>query len=423
MPEDELVVSGDGTWLKRGFSSTIGVCSVIGKYTGKVLDTFVSCKVCKSCQLRGKQLNSADFEIWYESEHQEQCSANYEGSSGGMEVQGIIEIFQNSQTLYEAKYAYYIGDRDSKTFTNLCNAKPYGDFVIQKLECVLHVGKRMYRHLKEVKKSLTELKKFKKAEEKKKEEQMKKETAVEQDTMSKVKQPHKKIKTPDSASSFPKTTDLTEKVMKEMSTYYSLAIQRYPNSQQVMKREIWAGYFHRISNDDEPQHEYCNPDWCKYLKAQTDNLSFKHKPALSAEVQEYVKPVVEKLTNDDLLKRCLGKNTQNNNECYNKTLWAIVPKHTFVGKEVVELGVQISLSIFNEGRMTLLKMMEVMGCTIGRSAYQYVLEKDEERIYNADKASMAASKEGRLAKKEVHQREEDAFNESGILLYGPGIAD
>lgn len=43
-----------------------------------------------------------------------------------MKVQGIIEIFKNSQILHTAKYAYYIGDRDSKIFTNLCNAKPYG---------------------------------------------------------------------------------------------------------------------------------------------------------------------------------------------------------------------------------------------------------------------------------------------------------
>lgn len=29
---------------------------------------------------------------------------------------------------------------------------------------------------------------------------------------------------------------------------------------------------------------------------------------------------------------CLGKNSQNNSECYNKTLWAIIPKQTFTGR-------------------------------------------------------------------------------------------
>ena len=44
LSEDLFTVSGDGTWAKRGFSSLVGVSSLIGKYSGKVLDLFVSCK-------------------------------------------------------------------------------------------------------------------------------------------------------------------------------------------------------------------------------------------------------------------------------------------------------------------------------------------------------------------------------------------
>ena len=114
LPENELVVSGDGTWLKRGFSSSIGVCTVIGKYTGKVLDYFVSFKTCKACEIMEKKLNRVDFDIWYESEHQEESSANYQGSSGGMEFHRIIEIFKNSLKIHMAKYAYYIGETETQ---------------------------------------------------------------------------------------------------------------------------------------------------------------------------------------------------------------------------------------------------------------------------------------------------------------------
>lgn len=168
LPENELAVSGDGTWSKRGFSSLIGITTLIGKNTSKMLDYFVSSKTCKTCEVMRAKLDRVTFKLWYESEHSEECSANYEGSSGGMEVQGIIKMFQNSENLHGAKYAYYIGDGDSKTFTNLLDAKPYDDFVVQKLECVLHVGKRMFRHLKDVKKTLVEMRKIKRAEEKKK---------------------------------------------------------------------------------------------------------------------------------------------------------------------------------------------------------------------------------------------------------------
>ncbi|GFX25748.1 hypothetical protein TNCV_4337321 [Trichonephila clavipes] len=35
---NEICVSGDGTWKTRGHTSRIGVCSVIGDVTGKVIE-------------------------------------------------------------------------------------------------------------------------------------------------------------------------------------------------------------------------------------------------------------------------------------------------------------------------------------------------------------------------------------------------
>lgn len=178
-PEGELSVSGDGSWAKRGFTSLIGICTLIGKYTGKILDCFVSSKTCKSCEVNKKSMKPEEFLIWKESEHADDCSVNYTGSSGGMEVQGVLEMFRRSENLHQSKYARYIGDGDSKTFPNLLDAKPYGDFAIEKLECVLHVGKRMFRRLKDVKKTLTEIKKLKK----KQEDQAKKTDGTKNDSM------------------------------------------------------------------------------------------------------------------------------------------------------------------------------------------------------------------------------------------------
>ncbi|KAL3282310.1 hypothetical protein HHI36_005499 [Cryptolaemus montrouzieri] len=122
-------------------------------------------------------------------------------------------MFFRSSVLHAAKYAFYIGDGDAKTFSNLSDAKPYGDFVVKKLDCVLHVGRRMFRHLKDVKKSLVEKRKLARAEAKKKEEQDKKEAEHEQKNQAKVKQPRKKRKLGDEPVP-QKTTDLTGKIMK-----------------------------------------------------------------------------------------------------------------------------------------------------------------------------------------------------------------
>lgn len=47
---DGLTVSGDGSWRKRGFSSLFGLVTLIGWYTGKVLDVCVKSKYCKVCE-------------------------------------------------------------------------------------------------------------------------------------------------------------------------------------------------------------------------------------------------------------------------------------------------------------------------------------------------------------------------------------
>ncbi|XP_044584091.1 uncharacterized protein LOC123264723 [Cotesia glomerata] len=41
---DTLTVSGDGTWQKQGFSSSFGVTSLIGYWSGKVIDIFIGTK-------------------------------------------------------------------------------------------------------------------------------------------------------------------------------------------------------------------------------------------------------------------------------------------------------------------------------------------------------------------------------------------
>lgn len=141
----DLTVSGDGTWKKRGFTSLYGVSTLIGYYSGKVLDIFVKSSYCKLCEFWEKKLHTAEFEEW-SAEHIEnnECRANHEGAAGNMEAASILSMFKRSMELYGVRYAYYIGDGDSKTYSAVVAAKPYGEeFKINKKECVGHVQKRM----------------------------------------------------------------------------------------------------------------------------------------------------------------------------------------------------------------------------------------------------------------------------------------
>lgn len=425
LPENELSVSGDGSWAKRGFSSLLGIVSLIGKYSNKIIDVIVKSSICKGCQYLA-QKDPIEAESLY-ADHEAECMANHEGSAGKMEVDGVLAMFKRSLEYFGVKYVKYIGDGDSKTHKKLVDEKPYdGKPDVVKQECVLHVKKRMYRHLQSTKKTITEHAKIKKqiedAEQKKIAEEEKKKAEEE------GKSAPKKRKTVASKSSEPKQPkplQLTNKLMLKLSTYYGLAITRNSNSLEDMRKAVWATFFHYTSTDAKPQHSNCSDSWCKYLKhkAEKPEEPYVHPVTFDEITTELVKKVYEELSSEDLLKRCLGGNTQNNNESFNSLVWNFAPKHHFTGKKVLEIATLTAACIFNEGFLPVLKIMETMGVTLGQTARGYSDTVDNARILKANKSAEINSKEARTLRRALRAAEDDNFDEAEGLLYGPGIAD
>lgn len=151
-----LTVSGDGSWRKRGFSSLFGFMSLIGWHTGKVVDFLVKSKFCKACEYWEKKHDTEEY-AEFKEKHEENCQANHSGSAGKMEIDAAMEMFKPSESLYNVRYAHYIGDGDSKTYKGIVDNKPYGDFVVTKKECIGHVQKRMGTRLRNLKKEAKNL--------------------------------------------------------------------------------------------------------------------------------------------------------------------------------------------------------------------------------------------------------------------------
>lgn len=120
----DICVAVDGSWQKRGHTSLNGVVTVTSVDTGKVLDVAIMSKDCL-CPEKSQNI------------HPDNCTANYSGTNGGMEVAGALQLFHRSQELYNVRYMKYLGDGDSAAFQSVANSLPYGDDRIQKLECVL----------------------------------------------------------------------------------------------------------------------------------------------------------------------------------------------------------------------------------------------------------------------------------------------
>ena len=199
-----------------------------------------------------KKLNTAEVEEWQEHHFQKnKCSANHQGPAGNMEVSSIVSMFQRSFEKYGLRYKNYIGDEDSKTYSGILNAEPYGEnFEINIKECVGRVQKWVGTHLCDLVNKTVEEKKPRR-----------------------VKQSEKKT--------LSEKGNLTGKLIDKLTDYYGLAIRRNSDSVQKMKDAIRATYFHYDSTDKNPQHDKCpsGPDsWCPWQRASNMNTlsSFKH---------------------------------------------------------------------------------------------------------------------------------------------------
>ena len=73
-----------------------------------------------------------------------------------MEAEAAPILWGRSEEQHRLRYTTFIGDGDSKGFTAVTNASPYGpDVAIEKEECVGHVQKRVGTNLRKLKKELS----------------------------------------------------------------------------------------------------------------------------------------------------------------------------------------------------------------------------------------------------------------------------
>jgi len=131
-------------------------------------------------------------------------------------------------------------------------------------------------------------------------------------------------------------------------------------------------------------------------------------------VLKAITSIYEELSSENLLQRCIGGFTQNNNESLNTLIWSFAPKCVFSGAKTVEIASYLAESIFNEGYKSLLKMMHFMNITIGPNAIAIYTKVDKARISIADARSFEASKEGRVERRAMRSViEEDFCEEEG----------
>lgn len=163
---------------------------------------------------------------------------------------------------------------------------------------------------------------------------------------------------------------LTDALILKLTKYYGLAIRHNVHSIQDMKKAIKATLDHLTSTDTNPKHENCpsgSESWCKWCIAEAvgKTQEYEHLPPLNPAIIQYILPIYDDLSQDNLLTRCLGGHTQNSNESFNSTIWRLAPKHLNAGVKIIEIAAFIAASVFNEGYSSILKIMKKLDIQIG----------------------------------------------------------
>ena len=91
------------------------------------------------------------------------------------------------------------------------------------------------------------------------------------------------------------------------------------------------------------QNRFCpkaKDSWCYLQRDEASETHSHHKAVrLPHAFMQELSPIFDRLSNEDLLKRCLLGLTQNQTDSLNGTLWTLIFKTLVLGKTQVTIGV------------------------------------------------------------------------------------
>ena len=179
------------------------------------------------------------------------------------------------------------------------------------------------------------------------------------------------------------------------------SVQTRKTSKACVKLYGQPVYFHKESSDEDPVHNFCDVSCCPFLKAKQEGKPNTHSSNsyLPFAVMDLVKPVWKDLCKPELVAKCLGGYTQNQNECLNSMIWTLCPKKKNHGLRIVETAVAVAMSVFNDGCTSLMAILHMMDIQPGHFCRSFFEETDVFRIKNVQRHAKLASKELRKARR------------------------
>lgn len=334
----KLDVSFDATWMKRGHTSKVGMSVMIEVNTSFIIDYEILSKYCHGCtlkkyQLKKKRVTEEEYNTWKTKHDAEgSCAINYDGPSGGMEVEAARRLFARSRDL-KFEYENLVSDGDANSYKAVLAMNngngPYQHTQVTKIECINHVQKRMGTRLRKLR------------------EQEKIDTTTR--TGNKIRR-----------SLLGGRNKLTDNAIDKMQSFFGKHIRDNVGADYLtMKKAVMSSFHHIFSTDENPRHGLCKEginSWCFYQKALAEGKKkeeIKHKKSLvvnlDKEAQKKIRQVYDALTTKDILERCVRGLTQNANESFHSKMWARARKTKFAGLSRLSFVAQSAILDHNYG--------------------------------------------------------------------------
>lgn len=369
----DVGVSVDGTWQRKGFSSTLGVITAISVDIGKVLDVAILSKSCKGCTKMKKVVKSNPklYERWKLTHR---CNLNHKGSSPAMEQAGAKLIFERSIAKHNLCYTSFYGDGDSKAYPAVIDTYEKQKKKIEKMECIGHYQKRVGCRLRKLKQTTKGL---------------------------------------------GGRGKLTDAKIDVLQNYFGIALRQNTGNLDAMKQSCLASMYHVAG-----YHESCpksSNSWCQYQADKINNTNnFKSKGELPVDVRKAILPIYKDLCKEEMLAKCLHGKTQNPNESFNGTIWNRVPKANHVGLSTLCFGVYDAIAHFNYGEKAALDTMKLLNVNPGYYMTKSCSKVNKKRIRQSAYKMSSPQKKRRAILRHSKKKGNDKITEEEGTVYEAG---
>ena len=213
---------------------------------------------------------------------------------------------------------------------------------------------------------------------------------------------------------------LDDSKIYRLQIYFGKAIRDNNNDLEKMKQAAWAAWYHMASTDDQPMHDYCNPDHCGFYL----DFDYKHDGhSLPPAVCAAIKPAYEELCRDESLRQVLRGGTTNANESFHRIIWSMCSKKRYHTQKRIINATNLAVIIYNDGFIGLMPIYRSFGITVNVAMIGMLKKIDRERINEEKSFDPVLRLEQRRRNRFERLRTDAQLTREDPHKYGAGIAD